>query len=81
MDFSVSSGFRSSSKKWMARCAAGVYADKTNLAYIVEGIILTVYRPQQVHVDSDHHRFLWPSIFYFRCIVVSNLIHPSVRDL
>lgn len=43
MDLSVSFDFRSSSKKWMARCAAGVGANEKNAAYIVEGIIFTVY--------------------------------------
>ena len=81
MDFSVSSGFRSSSRKWIARCAAGVGPDKIDVAYTVGWVILTVYRSQEVDVCSGHCRFFQLSILDFWYVVIADLINPGVRDL
>jgi len=54
---------------------------KMTAAYMADWTILTVYRPQQVYIDSGHRWFLWLSIRDFWCEVVADFIYPSVRDL
>ena len=58
-----------------------MYVDKIIIVCTVDRIILTVYCPQQIYVDSGHYWFFRLPILDSRDEVFACLTHPRVRDL